>query len=220
MFQCTFSQVEAPSPRETATREREKCFPHGQLQAPYPCHVQAGAQVDNLHTWTYWLRYPISFHVKAGDFPTWPIASPISLPRVSWGMGWQFAYPNLLIAIPHILPREGWGFVHLKQLFLATIKEIMAEMAAPCLLRLTQTRGCRKRTCRFLTAHTINSERTNKLVYPKLFPNFLVGFPGDFPRPVGNANTQILATCRLENQNPKSLLHAGWKIKTPNPWYM
>ena len=57
-------------------------------------------------------------------------------------------------------------------------------------------------------------------MYPKLFPNSFIGFPGDFPRPVGNANAQILAKCRLGNQNSKSLLHAGWEIQTPNPCYM
>ena len=31
---------------------------------------------------------------------------------------------------------------------------------------------------------------------------------------VGKSKPQIFATCRLENQNPKSLLHAGWEIKT------
>ena len=82
MFQCTFSQVEAPSPRKTATRERKM-------------------------------------------FPTWPIASPISLPRAGWGTGWQLAHLNLLIAIPHIVPREGWGFSHMtnrKPHILATCK--------------------------------------------------------------------------------------------------
>ena len=33
----------------------------------------------------------------------------------------------------------------------------------------------------------------------------------------GKFKTQILATCRLENQKPQSLRHAGWEIKTPNP---
>ena len=37
---------------------------------------------------------------------------------------------------------------------------------------------------------------------------------------VGKSKPQILATCRLGNQNPKFLLHAGWEIKTPNPCYM
>ena len=37
---------------------------------------------------------------------------------------------------------------------------------------------------------------------------------------VGKSKPQILATCRLENQNPKSLLHAGWEIQTPNLCYM
>ena len=37
---------------------------------------------------------------------------------------------------------------------------------------------------------------------------------------VGKSKPQILATCKLGNQNPKSLLHAGWEIKTPNPCYM
>ena len=82
VFQCTFSQVEVPSPRETTTRGRKM-------------------------------------------FPTWPIASPISLPRAGWGTGWQLAHLNLLIVIPHILPREGWGFSHIanrKPHILATYK--------------------------------------------------------------------------------------------------
>ena len=48
----------------------------------------------------------------------------------------------------------------------------------------------------------------------------LLGVPGDFPRLVGNPNTQTLATCRLGKSNPKSLLHAGWEIQNPNPCYM
>ena len=36
----------------------------------------------------------------------------------------------------------------------------------------------------------------------------------------GKFKPQILATRRLGNSNPKSLLHAGWEMQTPNPCYM
>ena len=167
-------------------------FPHGQSQAPYPCHVQAGAWVDNLLTRIYWLRYLISFHVKAGDL-----------------------------------------FVHLKQLILAKMREIMAEIAAPRLLWLTQTRGCKKWTCRILAAHNHKQWEDKTVSVPEVFSKllsrvsrWLLQTSGKSKRPnpcymqAGKFKPQILATCRLGNQNPKSLLCAGWEIKTPNPCYM
>ena len=114
--------------------------------------------------------------------------------------------------------------VHLKQLILGAMREVMAETTAPRLLQLTQTRGCKKLTDRSLRA---------KVSVPGVFPKLIswnsrwfpqTGGKSKHPNPcymqVGKLKPQILATCRLGNANPKSLLHAGWEIQTPNPCYM
>ena len=110
VFQCTFNQVEAPSPRKTATRER-KMFPTWPIASPISLPRAGWGTGWQLAHLNRLIAIPHILPREGWGFSTWPIASPISLPRASWGMGWQFAHPNLLIAIPHILPREGWGRV-------------------------------------------------------------------------------------------------------------